>query len=252
MSSRASRSPPCSNARRSDRPARAIPAPGQRIGHGRRAGGGVGLDQLAEGVHPRPRGDRRRDACMEFGVHQRDGRQEMMAAEGGLEAMLRRGNDGVARGLRAGPGRRGDGDPRGRGTGDLPPRPHHLQVIQHRPAVGEQPGDGLGGVNGAAAAQADDHVASRVPRPRQRGLDVRHLRLAALGHIDHADPAGREPLGEFIRRPAAAGSRAVADHHRHPPEFLGQFADSRELPPPEDDPADAGEFEGLHGMSRPA
>ena len=153
------------------------------------------------------------------------------------------GQDGVAGDLRARAGGGGHGDP-GRGlAGDLPPLADDLHVVEGRPAVGEQAGDGLGRVDGAAAAEADDHVAAAGAGRGEGGVDLRDGRLAALADERRLDAGLGEQLGEAVGRAAVPAVARVADDQRRLAQPGGQLRGADRRAAPEDHPRDAEQLE---------
>ena len=71
-----------------------------------------------------------------------------------------RSEHGVARHLRAGARRGRDGNERGGRSGQWPRATDDFQIIEDIAVVGHQRGDGFAGIDGAAAAKANDQSAS--------------------------------------------------------------------------------------------
>lgn len=94
----------------------------------------------------------------ELGVDEREARQHGGAAQADFDAMSRGGEDGVAGHF--GAGARCSGD-RNTGCGGVRKRlsaADHFEVVEKIAGIGEEGGDGFGGVERGAAAEADNEV----------------------------------------------------------------------------------------------
>ncbi len=139
---------------------KSIPAEGvgERVG----AVGDEGFDQLGEGVEAGRGGQGRGHGVGEVGVDQGEAGKHPGMAEADLDFVLGGGEDRIAGDLGAGAGGGGDGDDgEGLGLQGLA-FADDFEVIEDGPAVGGEGGDGLGGVDDAAAADGDDGVAGFV------------------------------------------------------------------------------------------
>ena len=221
-----------SKARRNERATRAMPftakSAGQRIG----AHGNERLDQLRQRIQAGAGGDGGRQAVGELGIDQGNARQQERAAQAHLDALLGRGQDGIAGhfGARAGGGRDGD---KGHGRpGQRLAAADDLEVIQRLALVGQQRGDRFAGVDGAAAAETDDEIAALATGQLAAKPDGLGGRLAAspqMSRSQHGALPGRPAADR--RRPAGAG------HHQGAlPETGGQCARLVEGAGTEDDP----------------
>ncbi len=134
-------------------------ADGQGIGEGIGAQRHEGLQQLGERVHAVGGDDGRRAARQQVGVDHGVLRHQLVIAERFLEAVRAlHAQHGVLGGLAAGARGGGHGDQRhGRAlVGQF--RSDPLEVVHDALLHAQQAGDGLGGVQCAAAADAQHHV----------------------------------------------------------------------------------------------
>ncbi len=160
----------------------AVPTKGVGYGIGARAD--KGFDELGECIEPGAGGEARRQAVRQFRVHDGDSRQHERTAEADLDAMLGRRKNGVAGDFRAGAGGGGNGNERRGRFCERPAAPDDLKIIEKFAAVGKQGGNGLAGVNGAAAAEGDDEVAAFTRCQCQTVANGLDFRLAACGEDD--------------------------------------------------------------------
>ena len=147
---------------------------GERIGADR----DVGLDQLRQCVEARAGGDFRGKIAGELGIDDREARKHERAAEAGLDTVLGRSEDGVARdfGPRARRGRHCDEGHRRRSESLA--LADDLEVVQRIASIGDQCCNGLAGVNGAAAADGHHDIASLGPGELYTSPDSVDGRLA--------------------------------------------------------------------------
>ena len=185
----------------------------------------------------------------EFGVHQRDARQQVVAADAGLELFFHAGDDGVARDFRSRARGGGHGDPGRGGARDLPAPADDLHVIERLAAVGQQAGDGLGGIERAAAAQRDAAVALRLPRGQHAAVHVFRARFACDAEYRVRHALGGEQVRQAREQAQLAGAVGIGHHQRFAAEFGGQFAEALELAASEKYAAHAGEFELSEDMA---
>ena len=125
------------------------------------------------------------------------------------ELLLRPGEHGGTRDLRAGAGQGGHGRVvYGRVLDQVP-----ALVVGGRPGVGEQERNGLGDVHGAAAAQADDAV--RQDRTLRADAGDQLVDVAGLGLVDEADR--QQQVALFQRQPAfqLPAEVDVVEHEDH-------------------------------------
>ena len=106
--------------------------------------------------------------------------QQKITAQADFDIVLRRLQHGVASDFRAGSGGGGDGDERDRGVRQRLSAADHFQVIERVAGIGEHGGERLAGVERAAAAHGDDHVATLAPGIFGAAADQIHGGLA--GH----------------------------------------------------------------------
>lgn len=213
----------------------------EEIGHGVGARGDVGFDQLRQRVEAGGGGDGGGQVERQFGVHHGQARQHQGTAQAGLHAVFRGGQHGVARHLRARPRGGRDGDEGHGRTHERLPFADNLQVIQRIAAVGEERGDGFAGIDGAAAAEGDDHAAAGVARQPD-----------AFAHqIDGRLGGGFEPGAGKTGDRRGALARAPRDHQRAPAELLHRGRHFAHHSGPEQDAAGGGEFEAHHQPSSP-
>jgi hypothetical protein len=150
----------------------------------RGAAGDKGLQQLGDSIHAVRRDDSRWAGRQKIRVDQRDFRHQFLVAEGLLEAIHPLHTQYRILGCFRSGARCGRyGDERGGGAGVRQLGPHAFQMIHHRIAGFEQAGDCLGGIERAAAADAD-HDINRLCAQGAHGL-VHHLRrrLARDGKV---------------------------------------------------------------------
>ncbi len=212
--------------------------PAQRIGEGIGARADEGLDELGEGVQPGAGGEGRWQIAREFRVNERDARKHEGTAEADLEAVFGRGKDGVAGDFGAGARGGGDGDERGGGFGERPAAANDLEMVEQVAAVGEHGGDGLAGVERAAAAEGDDEIAMFARSQRDAVPDGLNLRLAG-GREDDAVHALFTQQRE--QRPGAEGV-ASDDDERAPAESGGEWSGVAEDAGAENDAIGGGKF----------
>ena len=159
------------------------------------------LDELRERVEPARRHDVRRQADEQVGVHDGRRRQHARAAQARLDAVLGRGEDGVARDLGAGARRGRNGDERQR-------RP------LERPARGRRPRGSRAGRRRCRGARRSpcprrSRCRRRTP-PRRRAPAARpashpaphvvHRRLGGDRERVHRETGDREPARARRRR----------------------------------------------------
>ena len=188
----------------------------EAVDEGVGADGDERLDELGERVEAARGHDVRREADQEVGVDDRGAGQHQRAAQARLHSVLGRGEDGVARHLRAGAGGRRDGHERSGGPPDRLPAADDLQVVERVAAVAEEGGHGLAGVDRAAAPAGHHQVdalgagggcpAPHVGDGRLAGGRKRHDREARRrqGVARGGGPLDGAPGDE--ERPAAEGS----------------------------------------------
>ena len=183
----------------------------EAIGHGRGAAGDVRLDQLSEGVETGAGRDRRRQVRGERRVHDGDPRHEEWTAQADLHAMGPRREHRVARDFAAGSGGRRNGDARKRWRSEALAPADHFEVLEDVAVVCGQARDGLGRVDGAPPADADDDL--RPDAARERRAFGHHGRVGLAGDgkwrrgharcLQVSDHAGRP-----FARPSAHDERA--------------------------------------------
>ncbi len=183
---------------------------GDAIGEGARLAADIGLDRVRQAVEAGIGGESPGHGEGELVI---DDRRRGAAGEPHdqhLLVALAIGDDREARHFRAGAGRRRNGNQGQAGLGD---GIRHL-VVAHAAAIGRQHRHGLGGVDGAAAAQRDEAVERAGPQRRDPGLD--HLG----GGIWHGvredlpgDAGGIEPVRD-LRQQARTFHEAVCDDER--------------------------------------
>ncbi|MEZ5208765.1 MAG: hypothetical protein R2690_17740 [Acidimicrobiales bacterium] len=150
--------------------------------------GEVRLDVVRQGVEAGGGGDVRRQADGERRVGEDDLGQQVRREDDALDVGVV-GDDGRATDLAAGAGGRRDGDEvrdavlDGASAGDL------VLVVEQVAVVGGHHADGLGDVEGGAAADPDDGVGTVGPVRLDAGRDLGDDRVAD----DAAERGGRQP-----------------------------------------------------------
>ena len=151
------------------------------------------------------------------GIHHRQARQQVRAAQAGFDAMLGRSQHGVAGdfGTRAGGG--GDGDERRRWLLQRLAAPHHFQVIERLAGVAEHRRHGFAGVDGAAAAHGHHHVAAFAARVDGAGRNCGDRRFSRNTKRRHCH-SGRFQRQRKHRRPVGP----FACHQQYAPAHRGR------------------------------
>ena len=145
---------------------------GQGVGDGIGPRREIRLQQLGQGIHAVGSDQVRRTGGQQVGIDDGVFGHQGLVAKGLLETLRTlAGEHGVLGRLRTRPGGGGHGDEgRGRSTvGQF--GSHPFQVIHDRVAGPEQAGDGLGGIQHAAAADADHQVPVPLPLVSDDGID---------------------------------------------------------------------------------
>ena len=195
-------------------PARAVLHPQQRdrVGEGLVVGHGEALDGVGEGVHAGARGHRRRQVDRERGVDQRDvGRDVGRAPHVELDLALGVGDHRPEGDLAPGPGGGRDRDKRWDAgmDGRLAPLVLHDAAAVH----GDHP-DALGGVDRAAAAQADQAVAPLPLVGAGALVDQGDGRVGPHLGEAHRIETGRAQGGERLVQQARLDDPLVGDQQR--------------------------------------
>ena len=120
--------------------------------------------------------------------------------------MLRRGEHGVARDFRTGARRGGNGQERRGRFGQRLAATDDFDVVKQIAVVGHHGGDGLAGVQHAAAAKADDQIAILPASQGRAAADGFQIGFAGHGKNRRADAGLPQPLQQRLR---AAESRPV-------------------------------------------
>ena len=108
------------------------------------------------------------------------------------------GEDGVASDFAAGTGGSGNGDAGGGWVGERASGADDFEVVQRVAGVGEKGGDGLGGIERAAAAEGDDEIAIA-----GGGADEVERGFARDGEGDGRYAGGGEGLSGGVERARA-------------------------------------------------
>ena len=117
------------------------------------------LDQLRQRVEPRAGGERGRQLERQFRIHHRQPRQHQRAAQAGLDAVLGRGENRVARDFRSRARGGRNSDERRRRLPQRLPAADDLEVVERIAAVAEHGRNRLARVDRTAASEAHHHVA---------------------------------------------------------------------------------------------
>jgi len=133
----------------------------------------VGFEAVGQGVHPRPRRDRRRHCHGELGVADADPRHHLGVEDHLLGRRRLVGDDAGATHLGARARRRGHSDDRHDALRlrPGPPVAHVLEVPQRMRLPGHE-GDHLAGVERRSAAHRDHAVVAALPQHFEAGLHV--------------------------------------------------------------------------------
>ena len=161
----------------------------------------------------------------------------MFAAQAGFVFVFGGADDGVAGGFGAGAGGGGNGDPGGWGLGDFAAFADDFEIIEHGSVVSEKAGDGFAAVDGAAAADGDDHVALVLFCDLEGGSDIADCGFAAL------TMEGVAEVGGFQKFQGAVGGFAVEYDQGGLAEGFGEIGELGDFAPAEDDFLRGGEFE---------
>jgi hypothetical protein len=105
------------------------------------------------------------------------------------------------------------------GRVERPPGADDLQVVEHVTRLRGERRDRLGGVEAAAAAQAQDHVAAGVPRRRRPGPGHVERGLTRHGEVG----PGKAMLRQQRLEPRVVPAGRAA-HDEHPPAQAGHDA----------------------------
>ena len=214
----------------------AVPAKG--VGDGIGARTNEGFDELGEGVEPGAGGEGRGQIAGQFRVDDGDAGQHQRTAEADLEAVFGRSKDGVAGDFGAGAGGGGNGNEwRGRFCKRLAAA-DDFKMIKNIAVVGEQSGDGLAGVDGAATAKGDDQVATFAHGQSKTVPDGLNFRLASRREYD----AVHAVFAQEFKQWSSAKRVASSYDQRTPAEFGGERAGFVDGARTEDDAIGGGEF----------
>ena len=116
-------------------------------------------------------------------------------------------------------------------------------MIENVTTVGEQGGDGLAGVDGAAAAEGDDEVAAFARGQGHAIEDGLNFRLSR----SREDDAIHAILAEKFEQRSGAKGIASGDDQGTPPKFGGKRAGFADSAGAEDDAVGSGEFKAHAG-----
>ncbi len=115
-----------------------------------------------------------------------------------------------------------------------------FEVVVKIAGVGEERGDGFGGIEGAAAAETDDEIAGVGAGVSDGAGDVVGRRFVG----DRNGGGGELSGGEEVKEGLGAGRIAAGDDEGAVAEFARERADLFQGAGAEDDPGGGGEFEG--------
>ncbi len=203
------------------------------------------MDELSQRIQAGACRQFGREIAGQFGIHQRDFRQHQRAAETHFHTMLRRGKHGVPRDFRAGAGSRGNRDDRHGRVGQRLGATDDFEIIKNFASVRRQGGDGLGGVNRAAAAEADDEVASFAASEFDSAFDVFDLWLTG----DRERPPGDSLLSEQAIQSGRPAGGTACQNQGPTPEVLRNRPDLAKGARPENDSGGSSEFKAHHWLT---
>lgn len=216
------------------------------IGEGVGAEGDERLDQLGEGVEAGLGGDGRGEGEGEFRIDECGMREEEGAAEAGFDAVFAGGKDGIAGDFGAGPGSGGNGDPGSGRAGEGLGASDHFQIVVEVALIGKETGDGLGGIEGAAAAETDDDVEAAESGPCYAGGDMKGGGFAGDGEGVGGDTLG----GQGFEDGPGAGRLGTGDDKGAFAELAGDPADMADRAWTKDDAGGGSEVEGSQARDR--
>jgi hypothetical protein len=210
------------------------------------------FDELGEGVQPGAGGEVGRQVAGQLRVNHCDARKHERTAKADLETVFGRSEYGVSRDFGAGAGGGGNGDERSGWFCERPAAADDFKMIKNIAAVGKQGGDGLAGVNGAAAAEGDDEVAMFACGEDEAVLNGLDFRFA----VCRKDDGIHAMFAQKFKQGAGAKGVASSDDERAAAEFGGERADIVDDARTEDDAIGGGEFEahigdGIRGRENP-
>ena len=182
-------------------------AQGVDIGEGRGGERKIGFDRMTEGIDRRRSDMLIREGAESVRVGEADIRGDTAAHDGEFALFLAIIDNHELGDIRAGAtGRRAE-DQGGKGAvNQVGPG-----VFPNLPAVGDEDGDPLGGIHGAAAAEADDHIRPLGDIFAGAGFDF--VILGIGGHLVKIDKgqAGREQALHHLVDPAGREEPLIAD-----------------------------------------
>jgi hypothetical protein len=187
---------------------------GDRIG----ACADKGFDELGECIQPGAGREGRGQIAGQFRVDDGDAGQHERTAEADLEAVFGRSKDGIAGDFRTGASGGGNGNKRRGGFCKRLAATDDFKMIKNIAAVGEQGGDGLAGIDGAATAKSDDQIATFSHGQGEAVPDGLNFRLASRREDDAINGVFAQ---EFEQR-SGAKRAASGDDQRATAEFGGE------------------------------
>jgi hypothetical protein len=74
----------------------------------------------------------------------------------------------------------------------------HLKIVGYRSRIGDQGGDGFGGIHDAAAAESNDHIAALCTCQLSASGDARHIGFTVHRKTGHLQPGPNEICGQAV------------------------------------------------------
>jgi hypothetical protein len=228
----------------------AVPAEG--VGDGVGAVADKGFDELGQSVQPGAGGEVGRQIAGQLRVNDGEAGKHKGTAEADLETVFGRSKNSIAGDFGAGAGGGGNRNERRGGFCEGTTATDDFKIIEKFTAVGEQGGNGLAGVDGAATTEGDDEVAVFARGQGEAVPNSLDFRLARR----REDDAVHAVFTKEFKHWSGAKGVASGDDKCAPAKFGGEWCGLADGARAEDDAIGGGEFkahvaDGIRGRANP-